>query len=83
MNGWMDRHMSSGHGIFPVFIWDLQVSARLFLSPLVPGWLGPEGPVCVCVCVCVCVWGGEGAGEEREEETAEFTKAEGKETDLF
>ena len=30
-------------------------------------------------CVCVCVCGGEGAGEEREEETAEFTKAEGKE----
>ena len=51
MNGWMDRHVclrvleSSGHGIFPVFIWDLQVSARLCLSPLDPGWLGPEGPV--------------------------------------
>ena len=52
-NEWMDGQTyvclrvleSSGHGIFPVFIWDLQVSAKLCLSPLDPGWLGPEGPV--------------------------------------
>lgn len=63
-NEWMDgqTHVclrvleSSGHGIFPVFIWDLQVPARLCLSPLDPGWLGPEGPV---------LGGGGQAGRER------------------
>ena len=53
-------------------------TVSLTLGSRLAGARGTGACVCACVCVCVCMCVGEGAGREREEETAEFTKAAGR-----
>ena len=82
MNEWMDRHMSlQVMAFFQCSYGTFRFLPDCFSHPWIQAGWGQRDRcvrVCVCVCVCVCMCVGEGAGREREEETAEFTKAAGR-----